>query len=62
MVIESLLAFLDLPKESAVMAILVLREGSVSVKMLTGDNPVVTVKICRDMDLDSGNILIGSDI
>ncbi|WP_338885211.1 magnesium-translocating P-type ATPase [Xenorhabdus sp. TH1] len=62
MVLQGLLTFLDPPKESAAMAITALKENGVSIKVLTGDNPVVTAKICRDVDLDSGNILIGPDI
>ncbi|MBD1227754.1 magnesium-translocating P-type ATPase [Xenorhabdus griffiniae] len=62
MVLQGLLTFLDPPKESAAMAIAALRENGVSIKVLTGDNPVVTAKICRDVDLDSGNILLGPDI
>ncbi|MBD2786153.1 magnesium-translocating P-type ATPase [Xenorhabdus sp. DI] len=62
MVLQGLLTFLDPPKESAAIAIAALRENGISVKVLTGDNPVVTAKVCRDVDLDSGNILIGPDI
>ncbi|MDC9592635.1 magnesium-translocating P-type ATPase [Xenorhabdus sp. IM139775] len=62
MTLQGLLTFLDPPKESAAMAIAALRENGVSVKVLTGDNPVVTAKVCRDVDLDSGNLLIGPDI
>ncbi len=44
------------------MAIFALRESNMSVKILTGDNPIITAQICRDMDLDSGNILVNPDI
>ncbi|MDC9613086.1 magnesium ABC transporter ATPase [Xenorhabdus khoisanae] len=30
--------------------------------MITGDNPVITAKVCHNVDLDSGNILIVPDI
>ncbi|OTA21133.1 Magnesium transport ATPase, P-type 2 [Xenorhabdus beddingii] len=30
--------------------------------MLTGDNPAIMAKVCHNVDLDSGNILIGPDI
>ncbi|MBD2810790.1 magnesium ABC transporter ATPase [Xenorhabdus sp. Vera] len=30
--------------------------------MITGDNPVIMAKVYRDVDLDSGNILIDSNI
>ncbi len=56
MVLQGLLTFLDPLKESAAMVIAVLRGNGVSVKVLTGDNPVITAKVCHDVDLDSGNI------
>jgi Mg2+-importing ATPase len=56
------IAFLDPPKESAREAIAVLAGKGVRVKILTGDNEVVTRKICREVGLDPGNILLGGDI
>jgi Mg2+-importing ATPase len=56
------LAFLDPPKESAAAAIATLRQHGVSVKVLTGDNAVVTAKICREVGLDFGKPLLGRDI
>jgi len=43
------LAFLDPPKDSAEKAIASLREHGVRVKVLTGDNELVTAKVCRDV-------------
>lgn len=57
-----LLTFLDPPKESAVAAIAALHEHGVTVKVLTGDNPIITRKICRDVGLEPGKPLCGSDI
>ena len=56
------IAFLDPPKESAREAIAALALKGVRVKILTGDNEVVTRKICRDVKLDTGEILLGSRI
>ncbi len=56
------IAFLDPPKESAREAIAALARKGVQVKVLTGDNDVITRKICREVDLDAGEILIGSQI
>ncbi|HBH67974.1 MAG TPA: magnesium-translocating P-type ATPase, partial [Erwinia persicina] len=47
LVITGLLTFLDPPKESAAAAIAALHEQGVTVKILTGDNAIVTAKICR---------------
>jgi P-type Mg2+ transporter len=56
------IAFLDPPKESAGAAIAALAQKGVSVKILTGDNDVVTRKICREVGLDAGQILLGAQI
>lgn len=53
------IAFLDPPKGSAASAIAQLKEAGVSTKILTGDNALVTRKICKDVDLDAGEIVTG---
>ncbi|MGK0685687.1 magnesium-translocating P-type ATPase [Serratia marcescens] len=62
MVVQGLLTFLDPPKESAQQAIAALQENGVTVKVLTGDNPVITCKICRDVGLEPGEPLCGLQI
>jgi Mg2+-importing ATPase len=47
------LAFLDPPKDSARTAIAALHHHGVEVKVITGDNEVVTRKICREVGLDA---------
>ena len=54
--------FLDPPKESAAPALKALAEHGVSVKVLTGDNELVTAKICRQVKLEFNSILLGSDV
>jgi P-type Mg2+ transporter len=56
------IAFLDPPKETAGPAIAALKVRGVAVKIITGDNAVVTAKICRDVGLPSGRIALGHDI
>jgi Mg2+-importing ATPase len=56
------IAFLDPPKESAREAIAELAHKGVQVKVLTGDNEVVTRKICHEVQLDPGEILLGARI
>jgi Mg2+-importing ATPase len=56
------IAFLDPPKESAAAAIAMLKGHGVDVKVLTGDNDVVTRKICRDVGIDVGRVVLGSEI
>lgn len=56
------IAFLDPPKDSAAPAINFLKEHGVDIKILTGDNELVTRKICKDVGLPLHGILLGSDI
>ena len=62
LVIQGFLTFLDPPKETAGPAIAALRDMGVRVKVLTGDNPVVTCKVCREVGLAPGLPLLGQDI
>ncbi len=55
-------AFLDPPKESTAPALKALAEHGVAVKVLTGDNELVTAKICREVGLAQQDVLLGSDI
>ena len=56
------LAFLDPPKESAREALKRLRDLKVEVKILTGDNDVVTTYICGKVGMPVEHILLGSQI
>jgi Mg2+-importing ATPase len=56
------LAFLDPPKDSAAEALLQLKEHRVAVKILTGDNEIVTGSICRQVGLPVERILLGPEI
>ena len=55
-------AFLDPPKESTEPALKALAEHGVTVKVLTGDNELVTAKICREVGLQADAVLLGSDV
>lgn len=55
-------AFLDPPKESTAPALQALAEHGVAVKVLTGDNELVTAKICREVGLAQQGVLLGGDI
>lgn len=56
------IAFLDPPKESTAPAIKALNEHGVAVKVLTGDNELVTLKICREVGLPIAGVLLGADV
>ena len=56
------IGFLDPPKETAAPALHALGEHGISVKILTGDNDLVTRKICRDVGIDAEHIVLGSEL
>ena len=60
--IRGFLTFLDPPKESAYEAISALNEHGVAVKVLTGDNEIITIKVCREVGLEPGIPLLGTEI
>jgi Mg2+-importing ATPase len=62
LVLTGYLAFLDPPKDTAGKAITVLRQHGVTVKVLTGDNDLVTRKVCREVGIDADKIILGRDV
>ncbi len=55
-------AFLDPPKETTAPALRALASHGVTVKVLTGDNELVTAKICREVGLADEGILLGPQL
>ena len=62
LIIQGFLTFLDPPKDSAAPAIAALHDNGVTVKVLTGDNAIITSKICRAVGLEPGEPLLGVQI
>ncbi|MEI8075350.1 MAG: magnesium-translocating P-type ATPase [Bacteroidota bacterium] len=62
MVLTGFIGFLDPAKPSAKTSIEALHQLGVSIKVLTGDNEVVTKKICRDVGIPYTKILLGNEI
>lgn len=68
MIVEGFLTFLDPPKDDAKASIARLQQLGVDVRVLTGDNLTVAMKVCRSLDLvkdaDEENIqaITGSDL
>jgi Mg2+-importing ATPase len=56
------IAFLDPPKETAAAAIATLKASGVQVKILTGDNDIVTRKICHEVGLPVDRIVLGREM
>jgi Mg2+-importing ATPase len=62
LILRGYVAFLDPPKDSAAPALLALAGHGVRVKVLSGDDPLVCGKVCREVGLTTGHILLGSEI
>ena len=62
LVLKGYVAFLDPPKETAAPAILALKTNGVTVKVLTGDNELVSRKICHEVGLPTDRVLVGGQV
>jgi len=62
LVLRGYVAFFDPPKESTMPAIAALREHGVTVKVLTGDNELVSKKICHEVGIPTDYVLLGNQI
>lgn len=62
LVLIGYVAFLDPPKESAAPAIRELQEHGVTVKVLTGDNELVSRKVCAEVGLSTETMILGSQV
>ncbi|MFJ3050676.1 magnesium-translocating P-type ATPase [Pseudomonas nitroreducens] len=56
------IAFLDPPKETTAPALRALAQNGVAVKVLTGDNDRVSLKVCRDVGLVVEGVLLGPQL
>jgi P-type Mg2+ transporter len=59
LVLLGYLAFIDPPKDSAEKAIASLAELGIRVKVLTGDNELVTAKVCKDVGFGEERVVTG---
>jgi Mg2+-importing ATPase len=62
LVLRGYVAFLDPPKATAAAALESLRQHGVGVKILTGDNPLISRKVCKDVGLLPDPMLLGEDV
>ena len=62
LVLKGYVAFLDPPKDTAGPALAALKKHGVTVKILTGDNDLVSRKVCRDVGLNVEEVVLGSAV
>ncbi|MGM0213491.1 magnesium-translocating P-type ATPase [Enterococcus sp. AZ109] len=62
MVLIGYLAFLDPPKETTKQALEALKKHGVGVKVLTGDNALVTESVCKQVGLEAEVLVSGEEI
>ncbi len=62
LILLGFLSFLDPPKATAAEALRRLRDLNVHVKILTGDNEIITAHICKEVGLPVEHLLVGSQI
>jgi len=62
MALKGYIAFLDPPKPTAKKTIEALRDLGIEFKVLTGDNELVTQKICADVGLDVKGLVTGEQV
>ncbi|MBU4099058.1 HAD-IC family P-type ATPase, partial [Patescibacteria group bacterium] len=56
------ITFLDIPKKTAKEALIQLKNLNVFVKIVTGDNEIVTKKICQEVGMDVKRVLTGPQL
>ncbi|WP_030863121.1 magnesium-translocating P-type ATPase [Streptomyces sp. NRRL F-2747] len=56
------LAFLDPPKADAARALQALADKGIAVKVVTGDNDLVAARVCADVGIDVGHVVLGTEI
>jgi len=62
LILKGYIAFLDPPKETAKKAIAALQQHGIVCKVLTGDNDLVTRKVCQEVGLEASQILLGNAV
>ena len=62
LILRGYVAFLDPPKDTARKAIEALHGNGILVKVITGDNELVSQKICRDVGIATDQVLLGSQV
>ena len=62
MVLLGFLTFADPPKSDTAQVLQALKDDGVQVKILTGDNELVTRHVCQEVGLESSRMVLGSEL
>ena len=62
MVFLGFVAFLDPPKETAKQSLQLLSKAGIELKVLTGDNELVTRKVCEELGFEVKGVALGTDL
>ncbi|QVL34165.1 magnesium-translocating P-type ATPase [Telmatocola sphagniphila] len=62
LILNGYVAFLDPPKDTAKTALKALEGHGISVKVVTGDNELVSRKVCKEVGLATDFVLLGTDV
>ncbi|HEX9262152.1 MAG TPA: HAD-IC family P-type ATPase, partial [Candidatus Bathyarchaeia archaeon] len=62
MIFMGFVAFLDPPKETAKESLKMLSKASIELKIVTGDNELVTRKVCDELGFEVKGVALGNDI
>lgn len=60
--LRGFMAFYDPPKEDVKETLVFMKEHGVDIKILTGDSPLVTKKICHDLNLEVKGMITGEEL
>jgi Mg2+-importing ATPase len=62
MVFLGFIAFLDPPKETAKQSLELFKKNNIELKILTGDNELVTRRVCEQLEFEVKGVVLGIDI
>ena len=62
MIFLGFIAFMDPPKESSKESLQLLKKGGIELKIITGDNELVTRKVCEQLGFEVKGVVLGSGV
>jgi Mg2+-importing ATPase len=62
MIFLGFIAFMDPPKESAKQSLDLLKKDNIELKILTGDNEIVTKQVCEEIGFETKQLVLGTEI